>query len=596
MTKRIEDLADRIIETDFLIVGGGLVGSMAAIRARKNDPEIDVTVIDKARMEWSGDGVGLDNFNQVPLHKEDIDKKATEDDANKAVFGGKRMQGLRDLKLDAVQLKNAYVSQPLLEEIGVRVREDDGALHVIQAYRKGVNWARLEYDDQGKPTEPLFGSFSRGSDLKPRLGAAVRKNGTRVLDRTMLTSIVTDDGAAVGATAVNTRTNEFIFIKAKAVLLATGGAARLYPYQWSPYPNNLSYVITSPVNHGGGHICALDAGAKLFSMEMGNIYNVSKGVNHSSGGGGSNWYYKMYNSKGESLEDKYPDRVVTKAGGMIPGVNFLMSPDMQNAEGLKDVILSHKDKADPDTIAAVYFTAATEPTKALKFHKLAGGLISELPVECVCVHTGIGMATGGVYRENEHSETGIKNLFAAGNVTGSQPGSHGFTWGCVIADHVTELVKGKPQAKIGGDQLKQIEATKEWVFAPLQNKTAYPVNPLELEDYIRQINLNYVGMFKYTSKMQRALELLKRARDGAVPQLAADNAHELMRTIEVRQILEVAELHIRSSLVRDDSRLVPVHYRVEYPDVDPKWDNMVVFAKKAGGETEYVVGKLNEDT
>jgi len=595
LAKSIEELTDRVIETDFLIVGGGLVGSMAAIRAKKNDPDIDVTIIDKAKMEWSGDGVGLDNFNQVPLHKEDINKDATADDANKAVFGGNRMQGLRSTKLDAVQMKNAYISQPLLEEIGVRVREDDGTLMVLQAYRRGVNWGRLEYDENGKPAEPLFGSFSRGSDLKPRLGAAVRRNGTRVLDRTMLTSIVTRDGVAVGATAINTRTNEFLFIKAKAILVSTGGAVRLYPHLYSPYPNNQFYTITSPVNHGGGHICSLNAGAKLFSMEMSTVYNVTKGVNHSSGGAGCNWYLRMYNSKGESLEDKYPHRVVTKAGGMIPGLNYMFSPDMNDAEYMKDVILSYKDKADSDTIAAIYFTAATEPTKALKFHKLAGGVINELPSECVPAYAGLGMSTGGVLRENEYSETGVKNLFAAGNVTGSQPGSQGFTWGCLVADHVTELVKGAEQATIDGDQLKQIEETKTWIFAPYGKKVEYPVFSLELESYIKQINHEYVGLYKYTSKMKRALDLLARAAEGAVPQLTANNPHELMRAIEVRDILEISQLHINSSLMREDSRLVPVHYRVEFPDLDHRFDNLVVTAKKTAGETSYKFERLNED-
>ena len=594
MSKKIEELTDRIIETDFLIVGGGCVGATAAIRAKKNNPNLDVTVIDKAKIEWSGDGVGLDNFNQVPLREEDIGREVTEEEANKAIFGAKRLQGLSYLGLDAVAMKNAHLSQPLLEEAGVRIREDDGTLQVIQAYRKGSNWARLEYDDQGKPTEPLFGSFSRGSDLKQKLGAVVRKLGTRVLDRTMLTSVVTREGVAVGATAINTRTNEYLFIKAKAILMATGYSTRVYPYKWSPYPNNIFYSITSPVNHGGGHICALDAGAKLYSMELGNVYNVSKGINHSSGGGGCNWYFKMYNSKGECLEDKYPDRVVTKAGGMIPGLNFMFSPDMKNAEIMHDIVLSYKDVADPDTISAVYFTAATEPTKALKFHKLAGGLTNELPCECDYVLSGIGQGGGGIHRENLQSETGVKNLFAAGGCT-CPSGSAGFTWGCLIADHVTELVKGKEQAKIDGEQLKQIEDTRQWVFAPLTDKGAYFVNPLELESYIKQIVLNYVGLYKYTSKMERGLELIRRAREGAVPMLYAENPHELMRAIEARHILETSELHVQSSLIRDDSRIVPVHYRVEYPELDPKWNNMIVTAKKVAGEYKYEVEKLNKE-
>ena len=595
MAKIFEDLADRIIETDYLIIGGGLVGSMSAIRAKQNNPKMDVTIIDKAKIEWGGDGVGLDNFNGIPLRKEDLTRDYTTADAAKAVFGAKRLQGLSDVTLGAEQGKYPYIALPILEEVGVRVKEDDGTLYVLQAYRTGVNWGRIEYEEDGKPCEPLFGSFSRGTDLKARLGAAVRnKYGCRVFDRTMVTSVITRDGVAIGATAINVRNNEFILIKAKAILMSTGMASRLYPYTNSPYPNNLFYTITSPVNHGGGHIAALHAGAKLLSMEMGNFYNVSKGINHSSGGGGCNWYYRMYNSKGEALEDKYADRMVTKIGGMIPGLGYLFAPDMQNAEVLNDVILSYKDKADSDLIAAVYFTAATEPMKALKFHKLAGGLTNELPVECTYISTGVGMAgINGIKRVNIHSETGVKNLFAAG---GSVGGGTGFTWSCLIADYVTEEIKGKDHAKFDGDQLKQVEDTKQWVFAPLGRKAEFAVNPMELESYVKGVNHNYVGLQKYTSKMQRGLELVKRAKDGSVPLLTADNPHELMRAIEVQQIIEISEMHIQSSLIRDESRLVPVHYRVEYPEKDDdRWYNKVVTVAHEAGENKFAVEILNKD-
>lgn len=589
----MEELADRVLETDFLIIGGGLVGCMAALRAKKNDPGIDVTIIDKAKMEYAGDGVGLDNFNMVPLHKEDMYKDYSEEDASKATFGANRLHGLVNPRLDAVSMRNAYISLPLLEEVGVRVREDDGALYVLQAYRRGVNWGRVEYDEDGQPCEPRFGSLSRGSDLKQRLGAAARANGTHVFDRTMVTSVVTNDGVAVGATAINTRTNEFLFIRAKTVLISTGQVARLYPYQWAPYPNNLFYSVASPVNHGGGHIAALNAGAKLVTMDMCNVYNVTKGVNHSSGGGGCNWFFRMYNSKGESLEDKYPERMVTKIGGTIPGVNYLFGPGIEDAEVLKDVILSYKDKAEPDTVNAVYFTAATEPTRALKFHKLAGGLTNEKPSECVYVFTGLTQAGNGILRENEASETGVKNLFAAGACVGAG-GSAGFTWACLVADRVSDIVKSIPAPVIGGEQLQQVAETKRWVYAPYKREGGYTVDPLEMEDYVRRINLDYVGLFKYTSKMERGLELLKRVQETAVPQLTANTPHELMRAIEAQQILEISRMHIQSSLMRTESRLVPVHYRVEYPERDPKWENMVIQCTKADGHTKYEIVKLSE--
>jgi succinate dehydrogenase/fumarate reductase flavoprotein subunit len=597
MVDKLEQIADEVIKTDFLIIGGGLVGSMAAIRARKKSKDIDITIIDKATMEYSGDGTGLDNFLQVPLRKQDAKKHDVgADDAKKAVFGTNRFKGLTQVKLDQIQMEFAYVSQPILEEIGVQVSEDDGTNKVIQGYRKGTVWGRVEYDKNGKPTEPFFGTVSRGTDLKMKLGAAVRKSGVRVYDRTMVTSVITKGGTAVGATAFNTRTGKFYVFKAKAILMATGGMSRLYPYKWAPYPNRLFYTLASPVLDGGGHVTAYNAGAKMYSMEMTVVYNVSKGINHSSGGGACNWYFKMYNSKGEILEDKYPDSIVTKQGGMIPGVNFLYSPNIANAEFEHDVIKSAKDKAELDEIVGTYFTAVTEPPKALKFHKLAGGLTNESPAECIAVIIGKGnTGSGGIFRENEQSETSVKNLFAAGNCVG-RGSSSGFTWGCLIADHVVQMVKSnKQQIPFDSDQVKQVEETKSWVYAPLGREVPHKVNPMELEDYVRGVNDYFIGIHRSKGRLERAIELIQLAKKGAVPMLSVNNYHNLMRAIEVQNIIEVSEQHAQSALLRTESRLLPMHYRDDYPKEDPAWDNIVVTVKKVSGKAKYQKEYLNKE-
>ncbi|MEM0488171.1 MAG: FAD-binding protein [Candidatus Bathyarchaeia archaeon] len=589
----LERLADKVIDTDFLIVGGGLVGSIAAYRAKRNNDSLSVTIIDKAKMEYSGNGVGLDNFNHIPLKPEDYHRRRVmEEEVKKAVFGAERLKGTISTKLDSVQEQYRYISLPVLKEIGVIVGEDDGTIKVIQGYRKGTVWGRVEYDSEGKPTEPLFGTLSRASDLKPKLGAAVRKIGVKVMDRTMLTGIIVRDGRVVGATALNTRTGEFYVFRSKAMLISTGGVSRLYPYQYAPYPNDLFYTLTSPVNHGGGHICALEAGARLYSMEMAIVYIVSKGMNHSSGGGACNWFFKMYNSKGEVLEDKYPHKVVTKAGGTIPGVNFLFAPDMERAEVMHDVILSRKDLAEDDEVIAVYFTAATEPPRALKFHKLAGHLRNEAPAECIPVLVGIGMFGGGIFRENEHSETAVRNLFVAGDAAG-RGGSFGLTWGCLIADEVCKRMKDMDFLPFGAEEKEQIARQKARVFAPLGRRLKYEVHPLELEHYVRWVNMHYVGIYRNEGKLKRALELIERAKE-AILYLVARNPHELMRCLEVQDIIELSEMHATCALIRTESRLEPVHYREDFPRQDPSWDGVVITIKREkDGKTIYAREKLD---
>ena len=119
------------------------------------------------------------------------------------------------------EAKNYVKPLVVLEDLGVKLREDDGTLKVKQTQKMpgGPNWHRLVPDENGKIEGDKV--FYRGSDVKARLAEAVIKSGTRVFERTMLTSLVTRDGAVVGATGLNTRTGKFIVFKAKAVLVST---------------------------------------------------------------------------------------------------------------------------------------------------------------------------------------------------------------------------------------------------------------------------------------------------------------------------------------------------------------------------------------
>jgi len=115
---------------------------------------------------------------------------------------------------------------------------------------------------------------------------------------------------------------------------------------------------------------------------------------------------------------------------------------------------------------------------------------------------------------------------------------------------------------------------------------------LELEDYVRQVNYNYVCIHKVKPRLERAIALIRLVKKGAVPLLVANNIHELMRAIEVQNIIEISELHAQSSLIREESRLVPIHYREDYPELDPKWDGKIITARKVAGQVKYSVESL----
>jgi succinate dehydrogenase/fumarate reductase flavoprotein subunit len=301
---------------------------MAAIRAKK-DKNLDVVIMEKSTIEYGGTGVGLDGFHiEFPgIIEHPVPRDLDEETAATSLFGATRYKGLVS-KASLVEVRNWVKPLAVLEDIGVEVREDDGSMQCAQNYRGVTVHSRIKRDENGKLYEPNVVMY-RGSDLKWKLARAVYKAGVRVFNRTMVTSIITKDGIAVGATALNSRTGKFIVLKSKMILVSTGRATRLNPYPWAAYPNNLFYSIGFPGNCGGGIIGAFRAGAKVANMECLWVYAVSKGVNASGGAGGGGWHFNLVNSKGELLEDKYPDLNIRIAGGNITPVNFMCAPDMK---------------------------------------------------------------------------------------------------------------------------------------------------------------------------------------------------------------------------------------------------------------------------
>jgi succinate dehydrogenase/fumarate reductase flavoprotein subunit len=95
--------------------------------------------------------------------------------------------------------------------------------------------------------------------------------------------------------------------------------------------------------------------------------------------------------------------------------------------------------------------------------------------------------------------------------------------------------------------------------------------------------------------MDRAVELLKFANKGAVPMLYANNPHELMRAREVTDIIPLSALTAQFALRRTESRREPAHYREDYPNMDPAWEDMIVTARKIGGEITYNRERLNKE-
>jgi len=77
--------------------------------------------------------------------------------------------------------------------------------------------------------------------------------------------------------------------------------------------------------------------------------------------------------------------------------------------------------------------------------------------------------------------------------------------------------------------------------------------------------------------------VLSDIKTNVLPRVSAKNPHELMRALELRNIVLTAEMHMRASLERKESRMGGFghyHLRRDYPDTDPDWNKFLVVRKE----------------
>ena len=96
-----------------------------------------------------------------------------------------------------------------------------------------------------------------------------------------------------------------------------------------------------------------------------------------------------------------------------------------------------------------------------------------------------------------------------------------------------------------------------------------------MESAIRYICDRYIGVQKSGGKLSEGVRRLSSIRREFLPRLMARNPHELMRCLEVRNLFDVAEVHIKASLERRESR--QDHERLDFPDRDPALDGKLSF-------------------
>jgi succinate dehydrogenase/fumarate reductase flavoprotein subunit len=192
-----------------------------------------------------------------------------------------------------------------------------------------------------------------------------------------------------------------------------------------------------------------------------------------------------------------------------------------------------------------------------------------------------GTAASGLWVDN-HLETEVKNLFAAGDDVGGVPwmcSPGAFTMGWRAGESAAKEAKKQKSFLVVSEE--KLESLKE-LYSNMTKKKG-GLHWREVEIAIQNIMDHYAGDVRAAPMLSRGTDRLKDIKQNI--SFRAENAHELMRCLEVRSILENAEMILMASKERAESRKAPFgFFRADFPEQDDK--NWLAFLalKLEGGE------------
>jgi len=541
----LEQIADKIVDTDVLVVGGGIAGCPAAAKAAEHG--LHVTLAEKAKTDRSGSAAeGIDHF--PGFFKRGLTTKEFAETCEKygrAAFFGGWVFG------DRTRLYRSYAAGEWgveeLEKLGVTMKWYDGELRWMDA---SSHW-------QG-PTLRV-----NWQNVKPEMAAGVRKRGVNVLERTMILDLLTNNGTVVGATAINTRTGEFIVIRAKATVIATADCSRVYDHETPmPWAYKMRYHTCPSSVCGDGWAMAYRAGAELSNMEQsGRGYRFRDDLMLSYGNTGNEGYEAMTLAwDGEELGRLgVSDRIALEQEGKDP---LYYSLENLPEDFKKRIEVAYVDER------MVSFKISEDRGFDFRTHRFE-----------MMENRAFQLKHPPGINADVDFKASLKGLYAIGDcVQGAHAVAAGSTMGFLVGDTINTYVSEANEPVI--DEA-QVESQKEVVQRLMA--VNYGPEPLEMESALRYINQRYIGLFRAEGKLREGTRRLATVRREFLDKMMTKgNPHHLMRALEVRNLFDVSQLHIEATMEKKETRIDFI--RLDYPEPDPGWDDMLSYQRLENGK------------
>ena len=508
---------------DVVVIGSGAAGLTAAITLAAAGQRVAVIAkggLSEGSTAWAQGGIAavLEAGDTFESHIEDT-----------MIAGA----GLNDRRTVEFVIEGAPAAIARLEELGVPFNMEGGALHLTR--EGGHSHRRIVHVDD-----------ATGWAVQQALEKAAFANPNITLIPDMVAiDLITERHAAKGASsphvwgvyAFNRKSNHVEAITAPATILATGGAGRTYLFSTAPRGAT-----------GDGIAMAWRAGARVSNMEFMQFHPTC-----------------LYNLE---VKNFLITEAVRGEGGQLinpkTGKRFMPFYDERLELAPRDVVARAIDaEIKRFGLDYVHLDISHMPPDFVRghfpnIHEKLLGLGIDITRDPIPVVPAQHYTCGGVLIDRD-GRTDLPGLYAAGEV--SQSGLHGanrlasnsllecFVFGEAAARHILANPGSPPPAVAPWDESRVTDSDEEVIVQHNWRE-------------IRRFMWDYVGIVRTTKRLERASHRIAMLRQEVDDYYG--NFRVTADLIELRNLIEVADLIVRSALSRHESR--GLHYTLDWPE------------------------------